>query len=149
MEQNENILPLLPQGITGFGNGYEDSKPWISAERFKHLTYLIARNNQMTVSGAELFPLDLSLLCHSWQDYSDTLSDEDLQHIKYWRPFTVGEILLKRKATKYLRIHDRNYLWGFYHCADGRDTFNTAEFSIFNDKAGEEAVFHFDFYNTF
>lgn len=54
---------------------------------------------------------------------------------------------MKFKTTKYLRIHDWNYWWGFYHCADGWDTFNGAEFSIFNDKAGEEAFFHFDFYN--
>lgn len=50
MEQNENLLPLLPQGITGFGSGSDDAAPWISAKEFKRLAYLIVRNNQMTIS---------------------------------------------------------------------------------------------------
>ena len=54
MEQNENLLPLLPQGITGFGSGCDDAAPWISAEEFKRLAYLIAQNNQMTVSCTDL-----------------------------------------------------------------------------------------------
>lgn len=50
MEQNENLLPLFPQGITGFGSGCDDSTPWISAKEFKRLAYAIAQSNQMTVS---------------------------------------------------------------------------------------------------
>lgn len=51
------------------------------------------------------------------------------------------------KSEKYLHIHDWNYWWGIYRCDDGWDTPNGAEFSLTNDKLGEDPFFHFDFYN--
>lgn len=51
------------------------------------------------------------------------------------------------KSEKYLHIHDWNYWWCVYHCADGWDNPDAAEFCLTEDAAGEEFFFHFDFYN--
>jgi hypothetical protein len=51
------------------------------------------------------------------------------------------------KPEKYLHIHDWNYWWCFYHCADEWDDPDAAEFCLTEDEAGEEFFFHFDFYN--
>ena len=51
------------------------------------------------------------------------------------------------KSEKYLHIHDWNYWWCVYHCADGWDDPDAAEFCLTEDAAGEEFFFHFDFYN--
>ncbi len=50
MKQNENILPLLPRGISGFWSSGEEPRPGVSSAGFKRLAYVIARNNQMIVS---------------------------------------------------------------------------------------------------
>ncbi|MGN8969915.1 hypothetical protein [Intestinimonas sp. HCP28S3_D6] len=51
------------------------------------------------------------------------------------------------KSEKYLHIQDWNYWWCVYHCADGWDDPDAAEFCLTEDAAGEEFFFHFDFYN--
>ncbi|WP_317400517.1 hypothetical protein, partial [Anaerotruncus colihominis] len=51
------------------------------------------------------------------------------------------------KSEKYLHIHDWNYWWCVYRCADGWDAPDAAEFSLTEDGAGEDFFFHFDFYN--
>lgn len=56
-------------------------------------------------------------------------------------------IIISYRPKKYLHIHDWNYWWGVYHCDEGWDTPNSAEFSLTNDELGEDLFFHFDFYN--
>ncbi len=73
MEQNENILPLLPQGITGFGSGCDAPTPWISAGVFKQLTYSIARNNQMTVSCTDSDWTGRNFYWAEYQKYGNTI----------------------------------------------------------------------------
>ena len=50
-------------------------------------------------------------------------------------------------SEKYLHIHDWNYWWCVYHCADGWEDPDAAEFYLTEDAAGEKFFFHFDFYN--
>lgn len=73
MEQNENIMPLLPQGITGFGSRCDDPAPWISAEEFKRLAYSIARNNQMTVSCTDSDLTGRNFYWTEYQKYGKTM----------------------------------------------------------------------------
>lgn len=51
------------------------------------------------------------------------------------------------KPEKFLFIQDWNYWWGVYHCADGWDTPDAAEFILADDEAGENPFFRLDFYN--
>lgn len=66
MKQNENILPLLPRGISGFWSSGEEPRPGVSSAGFKRLAYVIARNNQIIVSYADS---DLTGKNFFWAEY--------------------------------------------------------------------------------
>lgn len=69
MKQTENILPLLPRGITGFWSGSEEPGPGVSVEKFKELTYAIARNNRMIVSDTDLDRTGKNFFWAEYQKY--------------------------------------------------------------------------------
>lgn len=51
------------------------------------------------------------------------------------------------KPTKYIHIRHLNYWWGVYNIGKFKsEDVSAAEFSLFNDPAGEKFYFHFDFY---
>ena len=51
------------------------------------------------------------------------------------------------KPTKYIHIRHLDYWWGFYNIGNFKnEDVSAAEFSLFNDPAGKDFYFHFDFY---
>lgn len=51
------------------------------------------------------------------------------------------------KQTKFIHIRHLNYWWGVYNIGKFKsEDVSAAEFSLFNDPAGENFYFHFDFY---
>ena len=95
MKQNEN-LPLLPRGITGFWSSSEEPGSGISVEKFKQLTYAIARNNQMIISNTDS---DLTGKNFFWAEYQ-----------KYGKPM----YLLMNSRYPYLAFTDQMSFLGFH-----------------------------------